>query len=76
MPEGQRIAYNVKWDVAEIKGEASLFVRGPVKGWTLVKSGKNDGAMVVTFPPHFEGSRDALVVGSEGGLVDIEIEVK
>jgi hypothetical protein len=76
MPDGQRKAYNVKWDKDEIQGEALLFVRGPVKGWTQVKSGKNDGAMVVTFPPHFTGERDALVIGTEGGLVDVDIEVR
>jgi 16S rRNA U1498 N3-methylase RsmE len=74
---GQRKTINVKWDAAEVKGDSvQLFVKAPGKGWSKVRDGKNDGAMTVTFPPEFTGSREVLVVGSEGGLAEGEIEVK
>jgi hypothetical protein len=77
MAEGQRKAYNVKWDRGAIKGDALLFVYDPgEKRWVKKKDGKNDGAMVVTFPPNFKGERDCIIVGSEGGLANIHIEVE
>lgn len=73
----ERKAKNVRWNPAEIKGEANLFIYDPgVSRWVLKKTGLNDGAMVVTFPPKFRGERNAIVVGSEGGLANIRITVQ
>lgn len=74
----QRIGVPVRWKKDDIKGDrAELFVYDPKQDrWSLKKEGPNDEEFLVSFPQGFKGRRHAIVIGSEGGLANVEIEVK